>query len=269
MVIKIDLYKEYEKINWLYMRMLLTHLGFHIDLINWIMSRITNISFVVLINGVASQLFSNQNGLRQGCPLSPLLFLLAVEGLIQLIHQDIREGTLGGIEVAPNICDTHIVFVDDILLFNRVNKGEIRILKIILNPFMKVTRLTINKKNSSLSYEGIPEADLLWTLDFPSFLQASLEACIKYLCFLLKADGYYKHVWFWLVSKIAKIINSWSHKSLSRAGILVLIKSVLLTILVYWISLGWVPIGIINKIRRICSNFLWLGKEDKFLLWVA
>ena len=87
---------------------------------------------------------------------------------------------------------------------------------------------------------------------------------------MLKPNGYCKQYWYWLVSKIEKIINSWSHKWLSRAGRLVLIKYVLLSIHVYWISLAWVPIGILNKIRSICSKFLWSGKEDKQILpWVV
>lgn len=80
LIVKIDLSKAYDKISWLYLRLLLIHLGFCIGLINWIMGCITNVYFVVLIKGVASPFFHSQRGLRQGCPLSPLLFLLAAEG---------------------------------------------------------------------------------------------------------------------------------------------------------------------------------------------
>lgn len=172
--------------------------------------------------------------------------------------------------MASNIQITHLLFMDDIFLFSRGNKCEIRTLKDILDLFMKATSLAINKKKYSLSHEGIVEADLLWTLDLLPFLHTSLDSSIKYLGFLLKPDGYRKQGWFWLVSKIEKRINSWSNKWLSRVGRLVLIKSVLLSILVYWIILAWVPIDILNKIRSIYSTFLWSGKEDKkFLPWVS
>ena len=56
-VLKIDLSKDYDRVNWTYLRMLLTHLVFQVGFINWIMGCITNVNFVVLINGAASQFF--------------------------------------------------------------------------------------------------------------------------------------------------------------------------------------------------------------------
>lgn len=76
MVIKIDLSKAYDHVSWIYLRLLLTHVGFCIDFIMWVMSCIQTASFVVLINGASSTFFHAQHDLLQGCPLSPLLFLL-------------------------------------------------------------------------------------------------------------------------------------------------------------------------------------------------
>eukprot|EP00253_Pinus_taeda_P010711 PITA_10711 len=63
-VIKIDLSKAYDRICWTYLRMLLTHLGFKLEFINWIMGCVTSVSFAVLINGAASSFFKGQRGLR-------------------------------------------------------------------------------------------------------------------------------------------------------------------------------------------------------------
>jgi hypothetical protein len=57
-IIKIDLSKSYDRVNWIYIWMLLTHLGFEVPFINWVMCCITTIYFVVLINGSTSSLFN-------------------------------------------------------------------------------------------------------------------------------------------------------------------------------------------------------------------
>lgn len=59
-VIKIDLSKAYDRINWIYIRLLLTHLGFKMDFISWIMGCITNVSYVVLINSAATPFFKGR-----------------------------------------------------------------------------------------------------------------------------------------------------------------------------------------------------------------
>lgn len=94
MILKVDLSKAFDRVNWLYIRMLLTHLGFPFMFIKWIMSYITNIPFSVLVNGSASPFFYLERGLRQGCPLSPLFFLLVMEGLSRLIKEEHKSGRL-------------------------------------------------------------------------------------------------------------------------------------------------------------------------------
>eukprot|EP00253_Pinus_taeda_P027005 PITA_27005 len=153
-VVKIDLSKAYDKINWTYLRMLLTHLGFKVDFINWIMGCITSVSFVVLINGASSTFFKGQRGLRQGCPLSLFFFLLVEKGLSQLILKAKREGTMKGLEVAVNLFISHLLFGDDILLFSNGNMSEIKELKRILELFMKAIGMQVNYRKSQLILEG-------------------------------------------------------------------------------------------------------------------
>ena len=61
-ILKIDLSKAYDKVSWLYIGMLLTHLGFCIGFIRWIMSCVTTVSFAVLMNGAALPLFHAKRG---------------------------------------------------------------------------------------------------------------------------------------------------------------------------------------------------------------
>jgi hypothetical protein len=55
-VIKLDLSKAYDRVPWLYLHLLFLNIGFDLPLVNWIMSCVTMVSFVVLINGAGSPL---------------------------------------------------------------------------------------------------------------------------------------------------------------------------------------------------------------------
>lgn len=248
-VLKIDLSKAYDQISWSYIQMLLTHLGFKVEFIDWIMGCISNSSFAVLINGAASKFFKIQRGLRQGCPLSPLLFLLAAEGLSRLISQAKRSGLVKGLEVAVNCFITHLLFVDDILLFTNGNLNELIELKIILDLFLKATGLQINSRKSQLILEGFNRQEESLILSYLPFEINKMDRPFKYLGFWLKPSSYRKQDWNWLVAKIEQKISHWSFKWLSPAGRLTLINSVLQAIPVFWAALTWIPKGILHKIK--------------------
>jgi hypothetical protein len=66
------------------------------------------------------------------------------------------------------------------------------------------------------------------------------------------------------LTKLEKGLNGWSFRWLSRAGRLTLTKSILESIPVYWMSLAWIPKGVLENIRRTCSLFIWSILGDKF-----
>jgi hypothetical protein len=70
-VVKIYLSKAFDRVNWLYIRILLIHLGFGLVFFNWIMACLSSVSFSILLNGSATKFFHSERGLRQGCILSP------------------------------------------------------------------------------------------------------------------------------------------------------------------------------------------------------
>jgi hypothetical protein len=105
--------------------------------------------------------------------------------------------------------------------------------------------------------------------EFFPFESRPFNEGLKYLGFQLKPNNYKKEDWSWLVSKLEKRLKSWSFHGYQEQGRLVLVKSVLEAILVYWISLAWVPKGTLEKIRRICFKFLWAGQKESFVMpWI-
>jgi len=66
----------------------------------WLMSCVTSANFTVLINGETSPFFHSGRGMRQGCPLSLLLFLLIMEGLSLQLKKGQVEGKLTGVKAS-------------------------------------------------------------------------------------------------------------------------------------------------------------------------
>jgi hypothetical protein len=115
------------------------------------MCSITTVSCSVLINGYASPFFRYERVLRQGFPLSPMLFILVAQGLSRALAVENQIGSSPIIKITSSLQVTHLLFVDDILIFTAGPRSEARTLKNIINLFSKATRILINKEKSILT----------------------------------------------------------------------------------------------------------------------
>jgi hypothetical protein len=148
LVLKLDMIKAYDRVDWGFLRLVLLQVGLSLEATDWIMGCVTSANFVVLINGKPTYFFKSTRGLRQGCPLSPFLFLLVVEGLSRAIKEQVRENNLEGIPVARGINITHLMFVDDIILFGNGSFGEWILYKDLLELFSKATGMAFSPHKS-------------------------------------------------------------------------------------------------------------------------
>jgi hypothetical protein len=149
-------------------------------------------SFFVLINGSASPFFTPERGLMQGCPLSSLLFLLVAEDLSRSLTQAKNASVFTRIKITPSLSLTHLLFVDDVLIFSGGYKREAETLRNILSIFSKATGMLINDKKSSLTTFLLTEEEEQAHLTFFPFERKKLDDGLKYMGFNLKPNDYKK-----------------------------------------------------------------------------
>jgi len=117
LIMKLDFVKAYDYVNWDFLRLVSLQVGLSVKATNWVMGCVNSANFAVLVNGERTRSFKSSWGLRQGCPLSPLLFIFVVKGLSRIIHNARRDGIMKGIKLTHIIGITHLLFVDDAILF--------------------------------------------------------------------------------------------------------------------------------------------------------
>ena len=116
-VMKIDLNKAYDRVDWTFMRLILFKIGMDAEAVKWIMSCISNTTMAIIINGMTTNFVHPSRGLRQGCSLSPLLFILMMDALSIKIKRAAELGSFKGINIGQSMVSTHNILVDDILFF--------------------------------------------------------------------------------------------------------------------------------------------------------
>jgi hypothetical protein len=218
LILKLDLKKAFDNIDWDFLRLILHTVGFGDKFTDWIMSCVSSANFRVLINGEATRFFKSERGLRQGCPLSPYLFILIMEGLSLLLSKSFSEHCITGIKVSNLIKIVHLMFVDDILLMSKADLAEWLAILDILQCFCSISGLSINPSKSTVHYWGLSEAELSclkYSIPFSFF---DLKKGFRYLGYQLKLGASSSNDWSCLVAILERRIGFWCNKQLSLGG---------------------------------------------------
>lgn len=126
--------KVYDRVSWSFLKAVLTVMNFDIKWINWIMEYVTFVYYTLLVNGNLTNSFKPTQGLRQGDPLSPSMFLMYATILTISLVQVESLNKIKGVKVGRNgLSFTQLLFVDDSLLFFRKDNKSLENIQIILD----------------------------------------------------------------------------------------------------------------------------------------
>ncbi|KAJ9697075.1 hypothetical protein PVL29_009023 [Vitis rotundifolia] len=242
---KLDIEKAYDHVCWNFLLAVLKRMGFGERWIKWIEWCISAVRFSVLINGTPSGFFQSSRGLRQGDPLSPYLFVIAMEVFSCFLRRAISGGFLSGWSVrgqgGEGSLISHLLFADDTLVFCEESQDQMTHLSWLLIELIPVRRVI-----------GIE--DLALELGCKV---GSLPSC--YLGLPLGAPFKSEVVWNGVEERFRKRLAMWKRQYISKGGRLTLIQSTLSSMPVYCMSLFYLPRKVRLRLEKIQRDFLWGG----------
>nr|GEZ75199.1 RNA-directed DNA polymerase, eukaryota, reverse transcriptase zinc-binding domain protein [Tanacetum cinerariifolium] len=197
-----------------------------------------------------------KRGLRPGDPLSPYLFTLVMEVLLLMVRRKIDDD--GGFKYhwrCDRIKITHLSFADDLMVFSKADVNSVKILSSAMKEFSSVSGLVPNLDKSSIFFGNVPKILKSEILKILPLAVGVLP--VRYLGLPLISSRLCKHHCSSLLDKIKKRLFNWKNKSLSFAGRLQLIKSVVSSIQVYWASTFILPKAVNAEIEKLMRGFLW------------
>lgn len=258
--LQIDLTKAYDSIDWQFMLNVFKAIELPDLLIAWIKECITTTSFSIAFNGELLGFFPGKKGLRQGDPISSLLFVLAMD----VLSKKLDKGAVDRVFRIHPMCEapliTHLSFADDVLNFFDGSESSLMGILEILDQFKIASGLRLNKDKTALFLDGGNYQDTQSLAETVGLQSGSFP--VKYLGVPLTSKKLRKQDYQPLLDRISKRFESWTVKHLSFAGCLQLIKSVIYSTITFWASIFLLPNQCLDEIEQMCGGFLWRGAPN-------
>jgi hypothetical protein len=226
-LLKIDFEKAYDKVNWSFLQQAMRMKGFDPKWCRWIHDFVSRGSVGIRVNDDIGHYFQTKKGLRQGDPLSPILFNIVADMLAIIIQRAKEDGQVDGL--IPHLVDggvSILQYADDTIIFMENNLEKALNMKLILYLFEQLSGLKINFHKSEIycfgrakEIEG--EYKELFGCEAGSFP-------FKYLGIPIHYRKLRNGEWKPVEDRFENKLGNWMGKLLSYGDRLILINSVLI-----------------------------------------
>jgi len=251
----LDIHKAFDSINWEYAWEMMIQFGFPEQFIKWLKLLYRTPRSCVINNGFLTKNFNLEKGVRQGCPVSPYIFILAFEGLSLAIrhNNDIQGIFIDGSEFKL------VQYADDTNVFLK-DENALKNLTSIMELFQLFSGLQVNHKKTTIIGLG-PWKNQNKTLD----LYTMTSNPVKILGIWVshnKKEMHDRNIGG-KIERMKNILNSWHSRGLSLQGRILVLKALGLSQLTYVLTNLVVPNHYLKQIDQICFNFIWNNKKAK------
>lgn len=253
-LVSLDLVKAFDHVSHDFLFKALQAYNFGPSFIQWIKTMYFNCQSQVLVNGFLSAPFPIERGVRQGCPMSPLLYALFIEPFARKIRSDpyIEGLKLPGTPEEARISQ----YSDDNNFIVTSRRSIVRIFDIVkLYSMCAGTKLNLSKCCG------------VW--------MGKWKHCTDHICGISWSNSIVKIVgiyygnentenvnWNYILGKFCKIISEWESRNITMKGKAVLLNSCALSKLWYTGSVMPLPADFVSKFSRKVFKFVWGNKPE-------
>lgn len=228
--LKLDFEKAFDRVEHAYIWVVLEKIGLGGTFQKLVRGLLASVVSKVHINGRFTEEIPLTCGVCQGCPLSPLLFALTTQPLMEYLQHKLAIGELEGIQILEGLT-IYDMFADDVGIFIPVDEGYFRKLHETLQTYKLTSRAKLNLAKSVIVPLAMTEIPMWlhkigFTINHPGEVQ-------KYLGTPFGNQIKPTTMYNFCLNCIGKRILGWSNHLLTFTGKVLLIQHVLQSITTY------------------------------------
>ena len=273
-IIALDQEKAYDKIDHTYLYKTLEKFGFQKTFITTIKELYKNAQTKILVNGYTSQGIKIERGVRQGDPMSCILYDLAIEPLAEAF----RQSELQGIKI-PGKKERTIVklFADDTLLYIRATDSLRKVNK-ILETFCSASTAVFNKEKTEYLPIG-PKEYREKVINTRKIGERQSNIIPQELTIIkdkqpMRTLGAWignsiniQDKWQSIIEKQTRILNKWKTMHPSYRGKELILKALITSRAWFLATVNGMPKDIEKQMSKLIRDFLWDGRRNGYIPW--
>ena len=254
-ILSLDYAKAFDTISLSAIKKALSYFGFDGNFVKWIELLLNGRKSRIQNGGYLSEYFQMERGVRQGCPISPLLFILTLELLARHIrtNDDIK-----GLQFSERVVKIKL-YADDATLFLR-DMIDYREVLSRIKTFSLFSGLCLNKQKSAAMMIANTEFMNKIKFGIKFFNRVKIlgiffsnECCADEI-----SENYDKRI-----DQLERVCNLWGKRFLTLIGRITILKSFGLSLFIYLMQSIGIGEEYLNKINTILYRFIWNPQAKK------